>query len=60
MKGYIVFLLAFTVCAAIVDTLFYWRNVPLGEVPTESRKMIYDLMVFMVGVVSGYVGHADK
>ena len=59
IRGAIVFLLALTVCGAIADTFFYWRNTPVGGVPQESRKMVYDLLIFMTGVISGYIGKSD-
>ena len=60
MKGVIVLLLTLIVCASIADALFYWRNAPIGAVPAESRKMVYDLLIFITGVISGYVGKSDK
>lgn len=60
MKGIIAIIFTITVCIFILGSEWYWLKYPPGSVPTESRKMAVDLLTFIVGVVSGYLGSNHK
>jgi len=60
VKGVIVLLLSITLCAVILGAEYKFYFLPVSTMPDESRKMLYDLLIFIAGVISGYIGHVDK
>ena len=52
-------MLTATVCTVILAATYKWELAPIGAVPDESRKMLYDILIFLVGVISGYVSHGE-
>jgi len=60
VKGIIAIMMTLTVCGFILIAEYYWVKFPPGTVPVESRKMTTDLLTFMIGVISGYLGSNHK
>jgi len=60
VNGIIIIMLTGTFCAAILGTLWYFSYGKIGSTPDESRKMIYDLLIYIIGVISGYVSRGKS
>jgi hypothetical protein len=52
-------MLTITVCLTILGFDYKWISEPVGSVPDESRKMFYDILVFIVGLIGGYISHGE-
>ena len=57
VNAIIIIMLTGTVCAAILGTMWYWSYGKNGVIPDDSKKMVYDILIYIVGVISGYVSH---
>ena len=60
VNSIIIIMLTGTLCAAILGTLWYFSYGKIGSVPDDSRKMIYDLLIYIIGVISGYVSRGKS
>ena len=60
VNGIIIIMLTGTFCAAILGTLWYLSYGKIGSTPDDSKKMIFDLMIYVIGVISGYVSHGKN
>ena len=60
VNGIIIIMLTGTFCAALLGTLWYLSYGKIGSTPDESRKMIYDLLIYIIGVISGYVSRGKS
>ena len=52
-------LLTVTVCTVILATIYKFEFLPAGAMPDDGRKMFYDIIVFIVGLIGGYISHGD-
>jgi hypothetical protein len=59
IKSIIVAMIAATVCAFILMSAVHWMGAPVGSVPSDSAKMAGDLLLVLMGIISGYVGRGD-
>ena len=60
VNGIIIIMLTGTFCAAVLGTLWYLSYGKIGSTPDDSKKMIYDLLIYIIGVISGYVSRGKS
>ena len=56
----VIIMLTGTLCAAILGTLWYLSYGQIGTAPDDSKKMIYDILIYIVGVISGYISRGNE
>jgi hypothetical protein len=60
VNGIIIIMLTGTFCAAVLGTLWYLSYGKTGSTPDDSKKMIYDLLIYIIGVISGYISRSKS
>ena len=60
IRGILVLMLTGTICSVVLMTMVTWTIVGPERVPDIAREHLYDLILLLMGIISGYMMGTEK